>query len=123
MKQRFSRSFSGREINISVSDADRGLCWPVRVMDADECQSFVHLHDKLVEEHGYRGALLPYSPVNVKGHLLFKWMHDLVTDPRIVDAVQQMLGSPNVLALESNFLVKTDKFKASVPWHRDETYD
>ena len=37
-----------------------------------------------------------------KPHLLFPWLHDLISHPRVLDAVEDVLG-PNILCWGSSF--------------------
>jgi hypothetical protein len=96
--------------------------WPIQVLSGTETNNAVEEYTLLVQRYGFRGQLPPHLGVNVKGHLLFRWMHDIVTHAKVVDAVETMLGSPNVLVLESNFLAKSSLNKAAVDWHQDNTY-
>lgn len=56
-----------------------------------------------------------------KAHLLLKCLSDLVHHPRIVAALQDVLG-PNVLCLESGFFWKNARDASFVSWHQDNTY-
>lgn len=58
---------------------------------------------------------------NQKPHLLFPWLDALVRDPRIVDAVESLLG-PNLLCWGSQFFAKPAGDAAYVSWHQDATY-
>lgn len=56
-----------------------------------------------------------------KAHLLLKCLSDLVHHPRLVAALQDVLG-PNVLCLESGFFWKNARDPSFVSWHQDNTY-
>lgn len=58
---------------------------------------------------------------NKKPHLLFTWLDALVRDPRILDAVEDLLG-PDLLCWSSQFFAKPAGDKAYVSWHQDATY-
>jgi len=58
---------------------------------------------------------------NQKPHLLFTWLDALVRDPRIVDAVESILG-PNLFCWASQFFAKPAGDPAYVSWHQDATY-
>lgn len=58
---------------------------------------------------------------NQKPHLLFPWLYDLVRDPRILDAVEDLLG-PNLLCWASQFFAKPAGHPGYVSWHQDATY-
>jgi Phytanoyl-CoA dioxygenase (PhyH) len=56
-----------------------------------------------------------------KPHLLLRWVADLVRDPRVLDAVEDLLG-PDLLILRSVFFVKPPGDRSSVAWHQDVAY-
>ena len=56
-----------------------------------------------------------------KAHLLLKCLSDLVHHPRLVAALQDVLG-PNVLCLESGFFWKNARDSSYVSWHQDNSY-
>jgi len=56
-----------------------------------------------------------------KVHLLFPWAHELVTHPRILDAVEDILG-PDLLCWATNLFTKEAHDPAFVSFHQDATY-
>ena len=54
-------------------------------------------------------------------HILYRWAHELVTHPRILDAVEDVLG-PNILCWTTNFFIKEARDPAFVSFHQDATY-
>ena len=56
-----------------------------------------------------------------KSHLLFPFLADLVRHPRVLDAVEDLLG-PDILCWTSNFFIKEAANPAFVSWHQDSTY-
>ena len=56
-----------------------------------------------------------------KSHLLFTWLNDLIRHPRILDAVEDVIG-PNILCWGSSFFIKEERNTAYVSWHQDSTY-
>ena len=94
-----------------------GFYFPVRVMSAEEAQ-------------GYRSALEAYegrtggpiqSNMRHKVHLLFTWANELARHPRILDAVEDIIG-PNILCWTTNFFIKEPRDPGFVSWHQDSTY-
>jgi len=65
------------------------------------------------------GALYPEQ--RSKSYLLFKWLHDLVQDPRIVDPVAQLIG-PDILLWNTLFWIKEAGSNSFVSWHQDTKY-
>ena len=56
-----------------------------------------------------------------KPHLLFTWLNDLVRHPRVLDAVEDVLG-PNLLCWSTTFFIKEVNDAGFVSWHQDATY-
>lgn len=56
-----------------------------------------------------------------KAHLLFTWLNELVHHPRILDAVEDVLG-PDLLCWSSTFFIKEAHDPGFVSWHQDATY-
>ncbi len=82
------------------------------------------------EAHGYRKKLEDYEAAHQpimktalrnKPHLVFTWINELIRDPRILDAVEDVLG-PNILAWGTNFFIKEPHDDAFISWHQDSTY-
>ena len=51
------------------------------------------------------GAGILAGKLRHKSHLLFTWLNDLVRHPRILDAVEDVIG-PNILCWGSSFFIK-----------------
>jgi non-haem Fe2+, alpha-ketoglutarate-dependent halogenase len=56
-----------------------------------------------------------------KSHLLFPWINDLMRHPRMLDAVEDVLG-PNLLVWSTSFFIKEPRDPGFVSWHQDATY-
>lgn len=56
-----------------------------------------------------------------KAHMPFKWLTDLVRHPRILDAVEDLLG-PNLLCWGSSFFQKNARDPRYISWHQDSYY-
>ncbi len=54
-------------------------------------------------------------------HLLFPWLYDLATHPKILDVMEQILG-PDLLIWSSQFFSKDPGDGGYVSWHQDSTY-
>lgn len=94
-----------------------GFHFPVQVLTDSEVRSC-------------RGALENYEtgaggPISGntrhKVHLLFGWAAELVRHPRILDAVEDLLG-PDILCWNTNFFIKEAQTPDYVSWHQDATY-
>lgn len=56
-----------------------------------------------------------------KAHLLFKWLDDLIRDPRILDPIEELIG-PNILCWNTLFWIKEAGSGSFVSWHQDTRY-
>ncbi|HEX2891033.1 phytanoyl-CoA dioxygenase family protein [Vineibacter terrae] len=56
-----------------------------------------------------------------KAHLYLTWLNDLIRHPRILDAVEDVLG-PNLLCWSTSFFIKEASDAGFVSWHQDATY-
>jgi ectoine hydroxylase-related dioxygenase (phytanoyl-CoA dioxygenase family) len=59
--------------------------------------------------------------VRHKPHLLFTWLNDLIRHPRILDAVEDIVG-PDILCWGTSFFIKEPRDPSYVSWHQDSTY-
>ena len=59
--------------------------------------------------------------VRHKPHLLFTWLNDLIRHPRILDAVEDIIG-PDILCWGTSFFTKEARNPGYVSWHQDSTY-
>jgi ectoine hydroxylase-related dioxygenase (phytanoyl-CoA dioxygenase family) len=59
--------------------------------------------------------------VRQKPHLLFTWLDDLIRHPRILDAVEDVIG-PDILCWGTSFFTKERRDPSYVSWHQDSTY-
>ncbi len=71
------------------------------------------------EEARHGGKLLPSQ--RSKGYLLFKWLDELIHDPRVLEPVEQLIG-PNILCWNTLFWIKEADNKSFVGWHQDTKY-
>lgn len=78
--------------------------------EASEVRAKLEAHEA---EHG--------SLKEVKPHLLFTWLDDLVRKPAILDVVEDLIG-PNILCWGSSFFVKEANSSSFVSWHQDGNY-
>lgn len=58
---------------------------------------------------------------NQKPNLLFPWVDQLIRHPKILDAVESVLG-PDIFCWGSQFFMKQAHNPAFVSWHQDGTY-
>ena len=56
-----------------------------------------------------------------KPHLVYTWAQELIREPGILDAVEDLIG-PDILAWESVFFIKEPQTTDFISWHQDITY-
>lgn len=56
-----------------------------------------------------------------KSHIVFTWLNELVRHPKLLDAVEDVLG-PNILCWSTSFFIKEPRDPGFVSWHQDATY-
>ena len=56
-----------------------------------------------------------------KPHLVYAWAQELIRHPKILDAVEDVIG-PDILAWESVFFTKEPQTEDYISWHQDITY-
>lgn len=93
-----------------------GFVSPLRVMSTDAATALVQRVEQAEKKLGPQ----TFARLNLKGHLLFPFLWDIVQDDRIVRTVQQILG-PDVLCWGSSFFSKAAGSADLVPWHQDGT--
>ena len=94
-----------------------GFVFPVAVLTHHEVNEF---RGELQSWEQARGALIDF-PEKSKSYLLFNWADQLVHHPKILDAVQDLIG-PDILVYHSTLFLKEANTPAYVRWHQDSTY-
>jgi len=94
-----------------------GYVSPARVLPADEA---CDLRARLEAVEGRQGGRLEPEQRS-KAHLLFKWLDDLIRDPRVLDPIEQLIG-PDILCWNTIFWIKEAGSKSFVSWHQDTRY-
>ena len=94
-----------------------GYLFPLRAFSAAEARSY---RDALETYEAETGDAI-HSNMRHKVHLLFRWADEVVHHPRILDAVEDILG-PDLLCWTTNFFIKEANDPAFVSWHQDSTY-
>ena len=74
-----------------------------------------------IEEIEAKLAIKMMARFRIKAHLPFPFLCDLVSHPRLLDAVEDLIG-PDILCWGSSFFQKEPDDKSFVSWHQDTTY-
>lgn len=94
-----------------------GAVWPIDLLTADEAADYTRRFEDLETSMGAEAQ----SRFRIKAHLPFPWLWDLVTHPRLADAVEDLIG-PNIVCWGSSFFTKKAHDPRFISWHQDSTY-
>ncbi len=94
-----------------------GYLFPIDVLTQDEVAACRASLEAVEARNG--GKLLPAQ--RPKSHLLFKWLDDLIRDPRVLDPIEALIG-PNILCWNTIFWIKDAGSESFVSWHQDNRY-
>jgi len=94
-----------------------GYYFPIDVLSEAETRT---LRDKLEAHERASGGPIQGDRRH-KPHLYLTFLNDLIRQPRILDAVEDVLG-PNLLCWSTSFFIKEASDAGFVSWHQDATY-
>jgi len=95
---------------------EHGYYAPVRVLEPGRAAALRAQLEAFESEHAQARRVL-----RNKSHLLVTWLDALIREPRILDAVEDVIG-PNILCWASSFFIKDAHDPSYVSWHQDSTY-
>ncbi|MBT5192974.1 MAG: phytanoyl-CoA dioxygenase [Rhodospirillaceae bacterium] len=90
---------------------------PLDILDGAEVRD---LRQRLEAREALQGGNLEPGQ-RAKSHLIFKWLDDLIRDPRILDPIEQLIG-PDILCWNTIFWIKDVGSESFVGWHQDTRY-
>ena len=94
-----------------------GLVFPIEVLTAEEAGKYLLIANDLERQMGGRPQPTELSMLN----LHFRWAYDLVCHPKVLDAVEDVLG-PDIIAWASGLFPKHPHDPGFISWHQDGTY-
>ena len=94
-----------------------GFYSPVRVMSAEDAR----IYRNALESHEAEAGQPLQGNMRHKTHLLFTWADALVHHPKILDAIEDAIGS-DILCWNTNVFIKEANSPGFVSWHQDSTY-
>jgi ectoine hydroxylase-related dioxygenase (phytanoyl-CoA dioxygenase family) len=97
--------------------ARNGYHFPLRALSAEEAKAY---RAKLEGAEAHLGTSMKTGYRN-KPHLVFTRADELIRHPRILDAVEDILG-PNLLVWSSSLFMKDAHDPSYISWHQDSTY-
>ena len=95
----------------------QGFTFPVAALDAAEVRD---LRADLEHWEKQQGHPLDF-PEKSKSYLLYRWADALVHHPKVLDAVEDLIG-PDILVYHSTTWIKEAHTPAYVRWHQDGAY-
>ena len=98
--------------------ARNGYHFPLRALSAEEAKVY---RAKLEGAEAHLGTSLMKTGYRNKPHLVFTWADELIRHPRILDAMEDILG-PNLLVWSSSLFMKDARDPSYISWHQDSTY-
>jgi ectoine hydroxylase-related dioxygenase (phytanoyl-CoA dioxygenase family) len=98
--------------------AREGHHFPVRAMGTEQAIAY---RTKLEDVERRIGQSVMKTNIKNKPHLLLTWADDLVRHPKILDAVEDILG-PDLLCWSSSLFIKDAHDPSYISWHQDSTY-
>jgi len=94
-----------------------GFLTPFTVYEPDEAAGlatkFHELEDAIGDE--------PQERFRIKAQLPFPWLCDVVREPRLLDAIEDLIG-PNILCWGASFFAKKAHDPRFVSWHTDSFF-
>ena len=107
---------------------DAGFCPPIRVFSEsqtsrhrDALEGFEAEHGRVFSENRAGASAGLNGSYRFKSHLLMKWLADVVREPRILDAVEDLIG-PDLLCWTTHWFLKEAQSPQYVSWHQDSNY-
>ena len=94
-----------------------GYYFPIPILSAQEVAD---LRGRLEAFEAQQGGPISGGHRN-KSHLLFKWVDDLMRHPRILDVVEDLIGT-DILCWNTLFWIKEAGSPSFVSWHQDLNY-
>src|SRR3979490_1438709 len=96
---------------------ERGYHFPVDALSESEGAG---LRSRLEEYEARTGGPIK-GEMRHRSHVLFTWINEMVRHPKILDAMEDLLG-PNILCWNTSFFIKEAHDPGFVSWHQDATY-
>ena len=96
-----------------------GFLFPFRVLDGGAAEAARTRVLSLLNEHAEDPEFDDY--LGYKANLVFRWVDDIVHEPRLLDAVEDLLG-PDLLLWSCSLLIKSPRSRGRYTWHQDATY-
>ncbi|MCB1486557.1 MAG: phytanoyl-CoA dioxygenase family protein [Bauldia sp.] len=101
-----------------------GCVFPITVFDDDEIARFSSAFEDYIAANRLQDPTLPPAEREkalIFPHLRLDWVYDIVTHPRVADAMESILG-PDVMMWDAKLFPKAPRSTSFVAWHQDGAY-
>uniref|UniRef100_A0A7M5VDV9 Phytanoyl-CoA dioxygenase n=1 Tax=Clytia hemisphaerica TaxID=252671 RepID=A0A7M5VDV9_9CNID len=105
---------------IGQSFKENGYYTPISILTAEEAAKTLQNFNLYKDTVGTNGKII--GDFRFQGHLLMKWVWDLIRHPKIVSVVKEALDTENILCWGTDFNIKPGKSQGYFTWHQDATY-
>ena len=96
---------------------DDGATYPIRVFSSERAAQYLAALEEGEQRFGADFAKV----LRTKAHLSLKWVDELIHDPAVLDAVEDIIG-PDIRLYNLTVWIKNARDAAFVGWHQDSTY-
>ena len=111
-----ARALDPRQIERFAQD---GFLFPFRILGREAADAARERVLALRRRHRADPWLEDY--LGYKSNLVLRWLDDIVHEPRLLDAVADLLG-PDLLLWSCSFVIKPPRSAGRYTWHQDATY-
>lgn len=94
-----------------------GFYFPVRVLSEKRTAHYRARHAEIEARLGGKIE----KAYTQKTNLIFTWVDELLHEPTVLDAVEDVIG-PDIVLWSAEFFIKAPGDKRYVSWHQDDTY-
>jgi len=94
-----------------------GYAFPLRAVSPGEAADYRARIEAYEAQVGHDAN----RTLKIKGNLAFPWLMELGRHPRILDAVEDLIG-PNILLFGASIFAKNGRDPRYVSWHQDSAY-
>lgn len=94
-----------------------GILFPIPVLSSEEAKSLLSRANEFESQLGKKVKTIDLTQM----HLYLPWAYDLAGHPRVLDAVESILG-PDIIVWSTGLFNKHPHNPSYVSWHQDGTY-
>lgn len=96
---------------------DHGFAYPFDAISVEEAEGYIERLDSYDERLGEEAQ----RQLKIKAHVAAPWLVDLARNPKILDAVESVIG-PDILLFGASMFSKKARDERFVSWHQDAAY-